>query len=104
MALYSRLFSYAPLPNRTQLENFLTESLCDWLDRITALDRKCLETFVVQCLAGSRGVPSTFRERLASARNLSWKTQHVFSLIRTVGSSGSERRRLLTANCSPAQE
>jgi hypothetical protein len=77
MALYSRLLKYAPQASRTQLENFMTESLCDWLDRVTALDRNSAETFVVQCLAGSR-VPLAFKERLTTARNLSWKTQHSF--------------------------
>lgn len=77
MALYSRLFKYAPLPNRTPLENFLTESLCDCLERMTALGRETVETFVVECLAGSQ-VPSSFRGRLTNARNLSWKTQHSF--------------------------
>ena len=34
MTLYSRLFKYAPLSGRSQLENFLTESFCDLMERI----------------------------------------------------------------------
>ena len=78
MALFSRLFKYAPLPGRTQLENFLTESLCDLLERMTVLDRKGVERFVLDALAGSRS-PSGFRERLAEAKGLYWTTQKSIS-------------------------
>ena len=78
MALFSRLFKYAPLPGRTQLENFLTESLCDLLERMTVLDRKGVERFVLDALAGSRS-PSGFRERLAEAKGLYWTTRKSIS-------------------------
>ena len=75
MALYSRLFKYAPRPGRTQLENFLTESFCDCLERMTVLDRKGVEAFILDSLGGSR-FPLDFRDRLASAKDLRWTTQH----------------------------
>jgi hypothetical protein len=77
MALYSRLFKYGPRPGRTQLENFVTESLCDCLERMTALDRKSIERFVVEVLVCSR-IPPAFGERLTNAKTLQWKTQHAF--------------------------
>lgn len=74
MALYSRLFKYAPLPDRTPLENFLTESFCDCLERMTVLDRKSAERFVMEALVGT-DAPSEFRRRLSAAKELCWKTQ-----------------------------
>lgn len=41
---------------------------------MTVLDRKSIERFVLDALAGSRA-PSGFRERLASAKDLYWTTQ-----------------------------
>lgn len=76
MALYSRLFKYAPRPGRTQLENFLTESFCDCLERMTALDRSDVETFILDLFGGGSQSPLNFRDRLASANDLRWVTQH----------------------------
>jgi hypothetical protein len=74
MDLYSRLFKYAPLPNRTQLENFLTESLCDFLGRMTAVDRKAVECFILDVLLGSHA-PLPFRQQIANAKGFCWETQ-----------------------------
>lgn len=81
MALYSRLFKYAPRPGRTQLENFLTESFCDCLERMTALDRSDVETFILDLFGGGSQSPLNFRDRLASANDLRWVTQHPIYLV-----------------------
>ena len=39
MPLYERLFKYLPTKGHTPLENFLTESLCEILERLTDLHR-----------------------------------------------------------------
>jgi|HubBroStandDraft_6_1064221.scaffolds.fasta_scaffold4024950_1 hypothetical protein len=63
MTLYERLFKYAPATGRTQLENFLSESLCDVLERMTAFDRESMEGFVLETVL-KEPAQSTFSERL----------------------------------------
>lgn len=74
MDLYSRIFKYAPRSDQKAIENFLTECLCDLLERMTALGRKCLERFIFELLVGSHS-PSGFQNRLSSAASLRWETQ-----------------------------
>jgi hypothetical protein len=78
MDLYSRLFKYAPLPHRTPLENFLTESLCDFLERMTAVDRKAVECFILDVLLGSHA-PLPFQQQIANAKGFCWETQKQIS-------------------------
>jgi hypothetical protein len=72
--LYERLLKYAPSPGRTQLENFLSESLCDFFGRVTALDRGSIEGFVLDTLL-NRPAQSKISERLLNAKTLDWSTQ-----------------------------
>ena len=76
MRLYSRLFKYAPLPQKTSLENFLTESLCDLLERITATDRRNVEKFAADLFLGSTKSGSALAKRLRNAQSLRWCTQY----------------------------
>jgi hypothetical protein len=80
--LYYRLSKYAPTPGRTQVENFLTESLCDLLERMTVLDRRNVESFISDILVGSEppSTASIFRDKLTSAGQLEWETQHRIEL------------------------
>jgi hypothetical protein len=83
-SLFTRLFSYTPRGDREPLENFLTECLCYFLERLTALDRASLDQFVTEVLCGPK-IPSALRDRISSARRLRWKTQQS---IRCAGKLG----------------
>ena len=47
---YQRLFTYAPRSDRSQLENFLTEALCDLLTRMMENDQDAFKRFMTDVL------------------------------------------------------
>jgi len=51
--IYARLFLYTARADFEPLENFLTESLGDLLERLTTADRGLLESFISDVLCGS---------------------------------------------------
>ncbi len=73
-SLFTRLFKYSPRDGHTPLENFLTESLCYFLNGMTALDRPSLERLICEVLCGS-SVPAALLGRISDARSLSWTPQ-----------------------------
>ena len=79
MSIYGNIFRYSPSTGRSQLENFLTESLCDLLGRLTILDRKGIEAFVLEALVQTASTTS-FREHLQGAEHLRWATQHTITV------------------------
>src|SRR5579859_4809409 len=84
MPLYERLFKYVPTKEHTQLENFLTESLCELLQRLTYADRASAMDFVTHVLLGDAAQES-FRERLENAQSISWITQKRITFGSNVG-------------------
>ena len=74
MSLYEKLFKYAPSSNRTPLENFLTEALCDILERLRTVDSDAALDLLVQVFLGNRGSPA-FRRTLEDASKFFWITQ-----------------------------
>ncbi len=73
-SLLTRLFKYTPRAGRKPLEDFLTECLCYFLERLTTLDKPSLERFISDVLCGPK-VPSALRVKISSARSLTWRTQ-----------------------------
>jgi hypothetical protein len=73
-SLFTRLFKYSPRDGHTPLENFLTESLCYFLDGMSALDRSSVEQLVREVICGS-SVPAALLSRISTARSLSWTPQ-----------------------------
>lgn len=78
-SLYTRLFKYSPREGHLPLENFLTECFCDFLTRLTSLDRQASELFISEVLGGSR-MPSSLLAAVTNAKELQWKTQHRINL------------------------
>jgi hypothetical protein len=68
MSLYEKLFRFSPTPTRTQLENFLTESLCDLLRRLAFAEKAAFEDFVCTVLLSSHPSARLIREQLQEAR------------------------------------
>jgi hypothetical protein len=83
-SLFTRLFKYSPRDGHTPLENFLTESLCYFLNGMTALDRLSLERLICEVLCGP-SVPAALLSTISGARSLSWTPQQT---IRWAGSLG----------------
>lgn len=73
-SLYTRLFKYSPREGYLPLENFLTECLCDFLDRLTVFDRQASELFIFEILCGPN-LPPELRIAISRATILQWKTQ-----------------------------
>jgi len=73
-SLFTRLFKYTSRDGHSPLENFLTECLHCFLERLTAVDRKSLECFIAEVLCGSE-LPPALRARISCARSLTWTTQ-----------------------------
>lgn len=82
--IYARLFRYTARADFEPLENFLTESLSDLLERLTIADRGLLESFISDVLCGS-GIPDPLKARIQGAKDLVWRTQE---MIRCEGELG----------------
>jgi hypothetical protein len=72
--IYARLFRYTARADFEPLENFLTESLGDLLERMTIADKGLLDSFVSDVLCGSE-IPGSLNARINGAARLEWKTQ-----------------------------
>ncbi len=68
--IYARLFRYTARADFEPLENFLTESLGDLLERLTIADGSQLESFISDVLCGSEILPLWQRGYMAL---LSWR-------------------------------
>jgi PD-(D/E)XK nuclease superfamily len=64
--------------------NFLTECICDFLDRVTAFDRHASELFISEILGGSK-MPADLLTAISKATILQWKTQQTISLASNRG-------------------
>jgi hypothetical protein len=84
-SLYETLYRFSPSETRTQLENFLTESLCDLLRRLACVDRGAFEDFVCTILLGSHRSASLIRKQLQSARGFDWQTRRKVTWEKTYG-------------------
>jgi hypothetical protein len=68
--IYARLFRYTARADFEPLENFLTESLGDLLERLTIADGSQLESFISDVLCGSE-IPAPLAARILAL--LSWR-------------------------------
>lgn len=76
-SLYGRLFTYRERPDRTPLEDFLTEALCDLLNR---LPREVMREFVAKLfLPPDAG--DAWREIVDNGGILLWKTQERIAAV-----------------------
>lgn len=82
--LYRRLFKYAPR-DKTPLENFLTEALCDLLERITSSDRSAGECFIKRAFLAETEASSKIFSKIHSAEHLTWNTQYTFKFNNECG-------------------
>jgi hypothetical protein len=73
-SVLTRLLKYTSRDGHSPVENFLTECLYCFLERLSAVDRTSLERFIVEVLCGSE-VPLALRGRISGARSLTWTTQ-----------------------------
>jgi hypothetical protein len=84
ISLFTRLFKYAPRDGREQIENFLTECLGDFLERMTEWDRPSVERFIAEVLFQSK-MPVILRDKISRSSILRWETQ---KLIRCASDHG----------------
>jgi hypothetical protein len=82
--IYARLFRYTARADFEPLENFLTESLGDLLERMTTADRGLLGSFISEVLCGPK-IPDYLKARIRDASRLEWRTQ---TMIRCEGELG----------------
>ncbi len=72
--IYAGLFRYTARADFEPLENFLTESLGDLLERMTIADRRLLESFISDVLCGPE-IPAPLAARIYGDVKLTWRTQ-----------------------------